>query len=287
MIELHCHTKISDGSLDIKETVELASKKGIKYLAITDHDTTLGIDEAMYYGKKYDVEIIPGIEISGYDFENNKKAHILGYHINYKDNYLNDFCKELRSRRFEAAGKMIDIIKNSGYDLSFNKVEKYAEGSTGIFKQHIMHVLIDKGYTDKIYSILYYHLFSSNPRTRGIAYTPLEYIDVLEAVIAIKKANGIAVLAHPALSDCYDTIPKLIKSGLDGLEVKHPHQKHHEEKRLCSIAYYYDLIITGGSDYHGFYGHLDEELGMCNPGIEIIYKLNYLKKNNSIIESIK
>ena len=287
MIELHCHTRVSDGYYNVEETIKLAKEKDIEYMAITDHDTTSGTEEAIKCGEKYGVNIIHGIEISGYDFYNNKKAHILGYHVNYEDNYLNDFCKDLRERRLEAAKKMIDIINEAGYNLSLEEVKKYAQDSTGIFKQHIMHALIHKGYTDKIYSDLYYKLFSSNPKDRGFAFVPLKYIDAVEAVKVVKKANGIAVLAHPALSDCFEIIPKLVKAGLDGIEAKHTHQKAHEEKMIQSIAKYYNLILTGGSDFHGFYGYMDESLGSCSPGIETIEKFNDLLEKKSIVHSVK
>lgn len=271
MVELHSHSNISDGYLDTRELIELAKSKKITHLAISNHDTTNGIIEAINLAKKYDITIIPSIEISAFDFKNKKKVHILGYYFDPKDDFLDDFCKDLRVRRIENSIMMIEKIVKLGYKISLEQVKEFAKKSTGIFKQHIMHALIQSGYSETIYSPLYYELFNAKD---GKVFTPLVYIDVFDAVQAIKQCNGLAVLAHPALSDCINLVPALKKVGLDGIEVYHTYHNEEQVSYLLEVAKEKKLLVTGGSDYHGFYGKPDEILGkfaFCN---EIVLSYN-------------
>jgi len=274
MIDLHCHTNISDSNLSIEEVIREAKDKGIDYLSITDHDTTIGIDEAVKTGKIYNVCIIPGVELSCYDYVNNKKVHILGYNIDYKKNIINNFCRELLVIRHNISGKIISILKDNGYDITVNEVSEYAKYGTAIYKQHIMHCLMDKGYCDGIYSDLYYRLFSKDYKGRaGECYIPVDYPGYEEGIKIILEAGGVPVLAHPGAYDNYCIIPKIADIGLKGIEKYHPLHNCLDFKKIDHYCDKYNLLQTGGSDYHGLYGSGIEKFGFYNTSKDNLDKI--------------
>jgi len=193
-VELHCHTTFSDGSLSVGETLILAREKGITHLAITDHDTTGGIKPALGLASSLGIKIIPGIEISAYDFKRKKRAHILGYYI-----------------------------------------------------QHIMHALVTAGYSNSIFSNLAQTLFSRGEQgqPRGIAYIPIKYIEVIEAIQAVRNAGGVPILAHPGQYDNLAAVPEWVNAGLAGLEVKHPAHDAKTERQVARLAQCFHLLTTG------------------------------------------
>lgn len=284
MIDLHVHTKISDNSLSASEVIGLAKGKGITHLAITDHDTTKGLQEAIILGQEIGVGIVPGIEISAYDFQRNKRAHILGLFIEPGHPSLDLLCTALVQNRNQASYEMVRKIIASGYDISWEDVQKY-EGGTGVFKQHIMHALLDKGYCESIYGDLYKKLFrrESSSESQGIAYIQLEYIDARNAILAVIEAGGIPVLAHPGQLNNFEAIDEWVELGLEGIEVFHP--SHTEDDRQTSKKYAqkHNLIMTGGSDFHGFYGEKPVELGCLELNEECIAKLLSRKKADSTL----
>ncbi|MBN2547303.1 MAG: PHP domain-containing protein [Spirochaetes bacterium] len=277
MIDLHCHTKISDNNFTVEEVINIAYKNGVKYLAITDHDCTFGVSNAVTFGSRYNIDVIPGIEISGYDFKNYKRVHIIGLYVDYLDKSLDNELYSFRLRRHENSYKMYKKLKNLGYEISWRNIKNLAKGGTGVFKQHIVHELMNKGYTDKIFGNLYCKLFAEKD---GLVYEGLKYPDVFDAIEMIKKAKGIPVLAHPVVYNTYKIIPELVKKGLKGIEFRHSRQTRQDEAKILSIAKKFDLILTGGSDFHGFYGRKDEIVGNYNPGIKTIELLK--KEKNEI-----
>lgn len=276
MIDLHVHTRISDNSMTAREILALARDRGITHLAVTDHDTMAGIADAQAIGKKMGVEVIPGIEISAFDFRHQKRAHVLGYYTDPDHPALREICLTLTGRRNMASYLMVQRLIDASYKISWEEVMKYARGGSGVYKQHIMHALCDKGYCERIYSELYYQLFSrgENDDNSGTAFVPIEYIDVFQTVEAVKAAGGVAILAHPGQYDNYDVITELIPHGLDGLEVYHPAHTGEDAAKLLAIARHHNLIITGGSDFHGFYAEKEVPLGCPELDESCLIELN-------------
>ena len=274
IVDLHCHTTFSDGSLSVKETLSLARGKGVTHLAITDHDTTRGVKKAVELGHALEIEIIPGIEISAYDFKRKRRAHILGYYIQPEHKALKKLCDPLIARRQQASRKMIEILSGAGYKITWERVLQYA-GNSGVFKQHIMHALVAAGYSNNIFSNLAQNLFSRGEQgqPRGIAYIPIAYIDAIEAIKTIRSAGGVPVLAHPGQYDNLPAVPEWISVGLEGLEVKHPAHDAKTERKIAKLAQDFELVMTGGSDFHGLYGEHSFSLGDKNPGIESVRTL--------------
>lgn len=280
MIDLHVHTKISDNSLSASEVIRLAKGKDITHLAITDHDTTKGLQEAIILGQEIGVGIVPGIEISAYDYQRNNRAHILGLHIDPEHPSLDLLCTSLVQARNQASLEMVSKVITAGYDISWEDVQKY-EGGTGVYKQHIMHALLDKGYCQSIYGNLYKKLFrrGSSFEPQGVAYIPLEYIDAQAAILAVREAGGIAVLAHPGQLNNFEAIDEWVELGLEGIEVFHPNHNQDDRQKSVRYAQKHHLIMTGGSDFHGFYGEKLVELGCLELGEECIAELLARKRD--------
>lgn len=286
VIDLHCHTNISDCSLSIEEVIMMAKQRGVEFLAITDHDTTIGLLQAIEIGKEIGVNIIPGIEISAFDYERNRRAHILGLYVTPGHSALHQLCQPLVEKRHLASKVMVERIIAAGYDITWELVQSYAEAGTGVYKQHIMHALIDKGYTDRIYSLLYKELFSKGNKTTkpGLAFVPIEYVSARDAIIAIREAGGVPVLAHPGQFDNFDAVEEWVEIGLEGIEVSHPLHKMKDEQKAKELAETYQLIQTGGSDFHGFYSDTQSTIGSYSTNQAEFQKLLECKTNRSLSE---
>ncbi|MCM1285364.1 MAG: PHP domain-containing protein [Acetobacter sp.] len=258
--DLHCHTKLSDGSVGIEDLIVIAQKSGINTIAITDHDCLAGTVRGQVIGKRYGVEIIPGVELSAFDYESGKKVHILSY-LADKPDRLEGLCKRTSVAR-KRAGQIMMLKVAARFPITTDFIINHASGSTNLFKQHIMHALMDAGYTDEIFGDLYNALFSRESETNLLA--PVKYPDVKEVISEVHEAGGIAVLAHPAVYDNFDEIENYIELGLDGIEVWHPSASDETIETLSKTCKNHKLLMTGGSDFHGIYGGKAITLGSCS-----------------------
>ena len=268
--DLHCHTKMSDGSASIDEVVLLAKKRGLKTIAVTDHDTFAGATRACVYGKRQGIEVIHGAEISCIDSKRKRKVHLLCYSCQSPDR-LEGIFKITREHRQKAAALMLQKVMRV-YPITPEMVSRRAQGSTNIYKQHIMHALLDAGYTNEIFGDLFRKLF--HPK-EGMAYASVEYPEVREILPKIHEAGGLAILAHPAVYDSYDVMEELQPLGLDGVEVWHPRNHPDDPERLSAFCQEHGLIMTGGTDFHGFYTKNPSPLGTCTAGddqVELLKK---------------
>jgi len=246
-IDLHCHTKISDGSLGIAEVVMVASRLKMKYLSITDHDTMSAVSRAVVIGKRLNVEVIPGVELSAYDYERNKKVHILCYLPEYPDR-MEGYFKRIGDQRRDIANKQLRMICEK-FPITPQMVAVHTTGCSSIFKCHILHSLLDCGYTDRIYGDLYKALFGPG---KMCDLSP-EYDGYQNVISLIKSAGGVAVLAHPGEYDNFDAIGDLIECGIDGIEVHTPKNTPEQREKLLQVCMENKLIVTGGTDFHGMY----------------------------------
>ena len=245
--DLHCHTKLSDGSVGIEDLIVIAQKSGIDTIAITDHDCLAGTVRGQVIGKRYGVNVIPGVELSAFDLEAGKKVHILSY-LADAPNRLESVCKRTSVAR-KRAGQIMMLKVASRFPITSDFIINHASGSTNLYKQHIMHALMDAGYTDKIFGDLYYALFDESSETNILA--PTKYPSVEEVINEIHGAGGIAVLAHPVKFNNFDEIEKYVDMGLDGVEVWHPSADEETVGRLTEFCKKKKLLMTGGSDFHG------------------------------------
>lgn len=267
--DLHCHTKLSDGSLGIEDLVHLAKKKGVTTISITDHDCLAGTIRGKIIGDRYGVNVIPGVELSARDEKTDKKVHLLCYLSDAPDR-LEGLCRRNSLARKKAAHyMMLQVTKR--YPISTEFIIKCATGSTNIYKQHIMQALMESGFTTTIYGDVYNKLFNKN--IEGNILVSPKYPDIEEVVGAIHDAGGIAVLAHPYFFDNIDSLPRLVELGLDGIEVWHPSATEEQQEELKKLAVKNKLLMTGGTDFHGLYNEFPISVGDIEVPDDAVTKL--------------
>ena len=257
--DLHCHTKLTDGSVGIEDLIVIAQKSGIDTIAITDHDCLAGTVRGQVIGKRYGINVIPGVEISAFDSSAGKRVHIISY-LADKPDRLEGICKKTSIAR-KRAGQIMMLKVAARFPISNDFIVNHASGSTNLFKQHIMHALIDAGYTNEIYGDLYNALFEPDSAANLLA--PIKYPEVKEVIEEIHGAGGVAVLAHPYKYDNIPELEKYVEYGLDGVEVWHPSANEENIEEISKLCKKHKLLLTGGSDFHGMYGRHNVTLGAC------------------------
>ena len=275
--DLHCHTTLSDGSLGIEDIIMQAKRTGIDTISITDHDTMASFSRAPVLGDRYSVKVIPGVELSTWDKKRQSKVHILCY-APQKPDRLEGLCFKSCEIRRDCAKQMVKNVMER-YPITVESVTKYATGSKSIFKQHIMRALIDYGYSTHFYGKLNDELF--NLKT-GSCIVEREYPDVNFAIDLIHSARGVAVLAHPAYYDNFELLEELAASGkLDGVEAYHYTADEKQREKILEIAKKYNLIVTGGSDFHGLYNAHSTHIGSETTDEENIERILKLASKKS------
>ena len=267
--DLHCHTTLSDGSLGIEEIIAQAQRTGIGYLSITDHDTMAYFSRADVLGARMGVKILHGTELSAWDKKRSSKVHILCY-APKKPDRLEGLCLKSCEIRKACSKEMIEKVLQK-YPITMESILKRTTSSKSIFKQHIMRALIDYGYALEFYGDLDRELF--NPKI-GSCYVEREYPDVNFVLDLIHSAKGVAVMAHPAQYDNIELLKELAECGkIDGVEIGHYSADENYRKALHEIADKYDLIVTGGSDFHGLYNSVPTHLGSESTTMENVQKI--------------
>ncbi len=257
MIDLHCHSTLSDGSLGVEEIIRQAAATGITTLSITDHDTLSGFSRAKFLGEKYGVRIIQGVEMTAWDTERQTKVHILCY-LPQKPDRLEMLCLKSREIRREVGMEMIEKVK-AKFPITTESILRHCKSCESVYKVHIMRALIDYGYALEFYGELDAQLFAPQA---GSCIVSRAYPDVTHVVNLIHAAHGVAVMAHPMLYDNTALLEELAaEEKIDGVEVDHFSANDADRALLRDIAKRYDLIVTGGSDFHGLYNQQPSHLG--------------------------
>ena len=267
--DLHCHTKLSDGSVGIEDLIVIAQKSGIDTIAITDHDCIAGTVRGQVIGKRYGVTVLTGVELSAFDSEAGKKVHILSYLADAPDR-LEAICRKTSVAR-KRAGQIMMLKAAAKFPITSEFIISHASGSTNLYKQHIMHSLMDAGYTYELFGELYHTLFDESSASNILA--PTKHPDVKTVIDEIHGAGGIAILAHPGKYNNFDEIDKYMELGLDGVEVWSPFNTDEQIEMLTSLCKKKKLLMTGGSDFHGTYGEKTVTLGAYSTPQEQLDKL--------------
>ncbi|GBF33914.1 metal-dependent phosphoesterases [Desulfocucumis palustris] len=247
--DLHIHSTASDGKLTPGEVVVLAKKMGFRCIAIADHDSVGGIEEALAAGSEQGVEVLPCVELS--TLYKGGEVHILGYFIDWRSTVFLDMLKHIMACRIERARQMVDKLGRLGLDVTWQEVVSRA-GSGFVGRPHIAQALMDKKYVSEIKEAFTENFIGKN----GRAYVERYEINPGEAVEAIRNAGGVAVLAHPGFFkkqvklDRAD-IEYLVSRGLQGVEVYHTKHSEEDVQKYKGIAESLGLAVTGGSDCHG------------------------------------
>ena len=246
--DLHCHTTFSDGSTNYKDILNFAKKIGLDYIAITDHDTLEETDNIISYGNKIGINVIKGVEVSCRNPYTKRRVHLLCY-MPKNEQVLADYISKTLEKRTNAGLIMIEKIAKD-YPIELKDITKYSNQSKCIYKSHIMRAFMDYGYDNTIYGDIYQYIFKENREKYAIN---IDYPPVFEALDVIKKSGSVCVLAHPFVYDSMDLMLDLAKDGLiDGIEINHPKNTESSKEIIRNIAEEYGLILTGGTDYHGF-----------------------------------
>ena len=254
-IDLHTHSSFSDGSLSPRELVQLAKERRLRAIALTDHDTVAGLEEALEAGNELGVEVVPGVEISAQYPPGT--MHILGYYVHASQPELLGALKKLQQARAARNPKIIQRLQALGLEITTTEVLDLSGGQVG--RPHIAKALLNKGYVSSIDEA-----FSRYLRKGAVAYVEKFRFPPKEAIALIRRAGGIAVLAHPftlgmdKAEELALLVHELAEMGLEGIEVFYP---GHTEKMVViyeDIAKRLGLVCTGGSDFHGnFRNHSD------------------------------
>lgn len=246
--DLHTHTTASDGQYAPSQLVKLAKDQGLSVLAVTDHDTIAGVEEAMAAGKAVGVTVIRGVELSARDHHN---FHILGYGFQEGGTELSSLCEKFRAGRDERKYKIVDYLREKGVDINLSEVEALAGGEV-IARPHFAQALVRRGYVKTNREAFDRYLDTSEFRQRVTRFKA----DGKTCVEAIKAAGGKASLAHPyqmGLSDNeLETLVCQLKGwGLDAIECYYPRYTPEQQEFYLHLTKKYQLCQTGGSDFHG------------------------------------
>ncbi len=256
-IDLHIHTTASDGLDTPHQVVQKAKTIGLAAIAITDHDTVQGVSEAVTSGKKNGLEIIPGVEISC--LWKAHRVHLLGYFIDIHHPGLTDLLDRMRRGREARMPKMLEKLQHFGIEVDQEEVEKEAKGeSTG--RPHLARVMLRYGYVSTLEEAFEKYLAYGRP-----AYVDRPRPTIEQGIKSILKASGVPVIAHPLVINVplAEMLAKLTQLQIQGVEYYYPYQfvsgqpqKWYEQiqpllNQLKHLARKHNLILTGGSDYHG------------------------------------
>ena len=273
LVDLHLHTLASDGRLSPTELVNLIASKGVKVAAISDHDTTDGVEEAKRAAAAFpDMEIIPAIELST-DIPGDE-IHMLGYFLQYEDEEFQGILRRFREGRLERGRMIVEKLASLGKPVEWERVQEIA-GDGAVGRPHIALAMVERGYFKEPKEAFYEYLGRN-----GLAYAERKKMTPQEGVEMLAKVGGSAVLAHPANLEDLDTkLVELKEAGLVGMEV-HYAQYHPETiEYLVGVARRHDLIPCGGSDYHGLGNTGEQEPGLLGPPMESVERLAEISKN--------
>ncbi len=246
--DLHTHTRASDGTGTPSENVRLAAAAGLSTVAITDHDTVAGLEEALEAGRAAGITVVPGVEISS--SENGRDIHVLGYFMDVADPLFLSRLEELRNVREGRNERMLERLRELGYAITLEEVlerrGQVEHKDTTVGRPHIAQVLVDKGYAESQQDA-----FNRLIGEGGAAFISPKRISPETAIAWIHEAGGAAVLAHPGLYGNDTLVERLAGFGLDGIEADHSDHSPEEVEKYREMAWRHGLVATAGSDYHG------------------------------------
>lgn len=273
-VDLHTHSNKSDGSLSPTELVNLAETLGLGAIALTDHDSIEGLDEAIEASKALNLEVVPGVELSC--DRNGKDVHIVGLFIDYKDK---EFLQELSvfvDSRENRNRKMCRVLSEHGISIDYDELVDFC-GNSVITRAHFARLILQKGYVKSLKEAFDRYIGDDCP-----CFVPREKVTPVEGIQLIRRAGGIPILAHPLLLKMgKDTLENLVKelkdSGLMGLEALYCTYTPADERDMRALASKYNLLISGGSDFHG----------AAKPGLELGTGYGKLYVPEEILDNIK
>jgi len=268
--DLHLHTNFSDGSFSPEELIKALADTDISCIAVADHDTVMGIRPALEEAKSTGIEVLPAIELTA-EYETSE-IHILGYLIDCENKDLLATTALLKQNRIERIYKMVEKLKKMGLDLEAEAVFSFTkEGTVG--RLHVARAMLGAGFVNSVSEAFEKYIGDKKPGyVLGFKLSPREAIDL------IKNAGGIPVLAHPYTVSREDVISQIIECGVMGLEAYYPEHMHGMTDFYLELAKEKNLLVTGGSDFHGASKPL-LQLGVFKIPYELVERLKAAKKS--------
>ncbi len=244
-VDLHMHSTASDGALPPADVVAAALKARLALICLTDHDTVGGVAEAVEAGRTLGVEVSAGVELSAHDGAT--EVHLLGLHLARLD-VIEGRMAEFRAGRERRGALIVHALNAAGVAVSFEAVEKESAGGA-MGRPHVARALIAGGFVRDMREAFDKWLGAGRP-----GYVDKERLEVADAIAVVHAAGGVAVFAHPGRDGDRARVERLVAAGLDGLEVRHPSLTADETARLLGFCDEFDLVRSGGSDWHGVPG---------------------------------
>ena len=242
--DLHIHTYYSDGTSSPEEVVEDARAAGLSCIAITDHDTLEGVKPTIEAAKSSGIEVLCGVEVSS--SIHGKDVHVLGYLMDYDDEKTRQKLGVIQESRISRMKLIVEKLNQLGVDnITYEEVKAKTQ-SNSIGRPHLAQVLVEKGVVPDIKEAFNRYLADGAP-----AFVSVFKQTPYEAIKSIKECGGVAVLAHPMITNVDELIPSLVEAGLDGLEAYYPNNGQNVINYYLGLAKKHNLIVTGGSDAHG------------------------------------
>ncbi len=242
-IDLHTHTVASDGLLNAAQLIRLAEGAGVGILAVTDHDSTESVESAMELGREAGIEVIPAVELNT-DVPG-AEVHILGYFIDHRLEWLQALLRRLRDGRLHRAARMVEKLVALGVPITFERVLAFAGGGA-VGRPHVARALLEAGYVSETAEA-----FAKYIGRNGPAYVERLKVTPAQAVDIIRRAGGIPVLAHPGWLGDDRMVEGLLAAGLEGIEAYYPDHTPAMVERYLEVAHRFNLLVTGGTDFHG------------------------------------
>lgn len=275
-IDLHVHSTASDGKLNPQAVVEKAATLGLKYVALSDHDTVGGVVPALQTAKAFpELKVIPAVEISTDTSEG--QAHVLGYFIDYTSTEMTTALDRFRNSRLRRAQEMIIRLSEMGMDIEWRRVQEIAgDGSVG--RPHIAQAMLEKKYIKSFAEAFDKYIGYGCP-----AYVERDKMTPMEAVELIAESKGLPVLAHPnTVTNPEKLVISLKAAGLVGIEAYYKDYKKAEIDKLVEMAERHKLITTGGTDYHGIDDDTEVMMGSVDVPAESVERLTVLASKNNL-----
>ena len=241
VIDLHSHSRFSDGAVGIAELVYTYNKAGVEMMSLTDHDCILGLEEAKNKAQKYNILFVNGVEISTSDHDN---LHFLGYNFDPQNSALLKLLENNAALRLERVKKTIKLLQEIKIKITEDEVLKIVKGVSS--RAHVADCLRRRHLGFIRSDIFKKYLGKGCP-----AYVPPMAASVKETIETIKQAGGKCFIAHPGLVKEYWDFKQWVSWGLDGIEVYYPSHREALREELLEIAKKYNLLVSGGSDFHG------------------------------------
>ena len=284
-VDLHLHTKASDGALRPAELVKAAALIGIRVMAVTDHDSVDGIAEAREAASGLAIEVIPGIEVSAN--LDGDEIHVLGYLIDAGDQSLQEALRQLQEDRLAQAHAMVERLGALGCPIEWDRVMTIANGGS-VGRPHIAKALVERGAVASVHEA-----FSRFLKRGGPGYVEGPKLLPQEAISLIRKAQGVPSLAHPIIVGASDyhldlprLLPMMIEAGLEGIEAYYKGYTPEITASLLAVAGRHRLMPTGGSDFHGGGVVADAELGGVEVPWEIVECLRARKRTSGSVSIV-